>query len=117
MKKLTFDELEELINSDLFSDNDVSAEQFFYHDVYSCADDIEDNDELKKEWEKLGSYSVVEDFGGEGQGDTYYIIYKFIDHDVYIKFDGWYASHAGAEYNKMYEVFPKEKTITVYETA
>lgn len=62
---------------------------------------------------------MVEHYGGEGQGETYYTVYSFLNpqgETVYIQLDGWYASYNGSEYIDTFEVTPKEKTITVYET-
>ena len=60
----------------------------------------------------------IKQIGGEEQGSTYYSIYKFTDtitnEITFIKFDGWYASYVGAEYQNMFEVKPVEKTIIDY---
>ncbi len=64
-------------------------------------------------------YDEVDQYGGTGQGDTWYAIKYFPQHDVYIKVDGWYSSYNGTNFDgwghDVYEVRPKEKTITVYE--
>lgn len=61
--------------------------------------------------------SVVEQYGGEDQGSDYYTIWKFKrDGEVcYVKFEGWYQSFVGAEFEEFIEVTPKQKTITVFE--
>ena len=65
----------------------------------------------------LGDVKCVDSYGGEGQGETYYKVYHFKNHDVYIRIDGFYQSYNGAEFdNPPYEVKPKEKTIIVYES-
>ncbi|MCB1712254.1 MAG: hypothetical protein KDH96_07200 [Candidatus Riesia sp.] len=65
----------------------------------------------------LGEVVEVDQYGGEGQGDTWYSIKHFVDHDVYIRTDGFYASYSGTDFydgvGKI--VTPKEKTVTVYE--
>lgn len=60
----------------------------------------------------------VAEHGGEGQGDEFWHVYKFeqADKSCLIKFDGWYSSYDGAEYSDYFEVEPKQKVITVYET-
>ena len=66
---------------------------------------------------ELGLTFEFEDrYGGEGQGDEYWSVYKFSDGDevVYVKFDGWYASYNGSEFNEWYWVEPQEKVITVF---
>lgn len=70
--------------------------------------------------EQLGlNWEEVEQYGGEGQGDTWYSVKYFKDHDVYIKVNGWYQSYNGTEFHSGWdsckEVKPSQKTITVYE--
>lgn len=70
--------------------------------------------------EKAGlDWEEVEQYGGEGQGDTWYSVKYFSKHDIYIKVDGYYQSYNGTEFyngwNSCSQVFPKQKTITVYE--
>ncbi len=73
------------------------------------------------DWEELGLGEIkeVEQRGGEGQGDEWYIVYYFPDHDIYLKVDGYYQSYNGTEFydgwDDCYEVKPQEKTITVFE--
>jgi uncharacterized protein YlxP (DUF503 family) len=64
---------------------------------------------------ELGKVNVVASYGGEGQGETYYVVYHFVDHDKYIRINGFYSSYNGADFdNAPYEVTPQQKTITVY---
>lgn len=70
--------------------------------------------------QELGlNWQEVDQYGGEGQGDTWYSIKYFPDHDVYIQVNGWYQSYNGTEFYDGWgcckEVKPKQKTITVYE--
>lgn len=66
----------------------------------------------------LGKVIVVDKYGGEGKGEEWYSVKHFIDHDIYIKVEGWYSSYEGAEFESWEEcvkqVIPQEKTITVY---
>ena len=59
----------------------------------------------------------VDDFGGEGRGDTAWVIVKASkgsDSALFRK-DGYYASYYGFEWDgSFYRVEAKEKTITVY---
>lgn len=61
----------------------------------------------------------VKSFGGEGQGDNYWSVYRFTKkntgEEVYIRFEGYYASYIGAEFREFLVVKPTVKTITVYE--
>ena len=66
----------------------------------------------------LGDVDEVAQVGGGGEGSTWYSVKYFKDHDVYIRIDGWYESYSGTDFeNAPYEVKPKPKTITVYESA
>lgn len=65
----------------------------------------------------LGEIKEVEQHGGEDQGSDWYSIKHFVDHDVYIKTSGWYASHHGTDFEEGIGeiVKPVKKTITVFE--
>jgi len=70
------------------------------------------------EWEDLpfGKVELIDEYGGENCGSDYWKVYHFIEHDVYIRIDGWYQSYHGTEFNNApYEVKPQQKVITVYE--
>lgn len=60
--------------------------------------------------------SLAESVGGEGQGSTYYAVYKFAQGDdvAFFKFHGWYASYDGANYLDFQQVHPKEVTKVEY---
>lgn len=64
------------------------------------------------------SVSCVEDFGGEGQGDTRYCVFKFEDSTgvKYFRKDGYYASYDGSTWDGDFkEVTPQERIVTFYE--
>lgn len=65
----------------------------------------------------LGKVLEVYQYGGEEQGSTWYSVKHFVDHDVYIRTDGYYQSYNGTEFYNGYgkEVRPQQKTITVFE--
>jgi len=63
------------------------------------------------EWEEVAQK------GGEGEGDEWYSVKYFPQHDIYIRVDGWYQSHNGTEFDGWgccTEVRPKEVLVTVY---
>lgn len=62
--------------------------------------------------EGIGAWESVD--SGNGDEEPFYNVIYFKDHDIYLKADGWYASHVGGEYDELFEVTPKEKTITIY---
>ena len=98
MNKLTAQEILDIIKANM------SVEDFAYEDY--------DSEELG-----LGEVKVVDSYGGEDQGSEWYKVQYFVEHDVYIKTEGWYSSYNGTDFEEGYgeEVRPTQKTITVYE--
>lgn len=105
MNRLSFNEIKEIIESQFF-EGDFLAEEWLSGSINTTDSELVN---------ALGLCELVCEVGGEGQGDTYYSVYYFADHDIYIQFDGWYTSHEGAEYEDMFPVQPREKVITVYD--
>lgn len=58
----------------------------------------------------------VDSYGGEGEGEAYWSVYKFSrgTEDVYVKFDGSYQSYDGSTYDEWFFVKPKEVVVTKY---
>lgn len=70
--------------------------------------------------EGFGHLQVIDTTGGEGQGDHAHIVFKLTEDDFtvrYYKVDGYYSSYDGVDWDgsDLYEVTPRERTITVYE--
>lgn len=66
----------------------------------------------------LGTISVVATYGGEGQGDDYWVVVKIsnADGERYFKRCGYYQSYSGGELDgPTYEVTPVERVVTFYE--
>lgn len=65
----------------------------------------------------LGKVVEVEKYGGEDMGSTWYSVKHFVDHDIYIKTEGYYSSYNGTDFNEGYgtEVRPIEKKVIVFE--
>lgn len=67
----------------------------------------------------IPAYKEVDQRGGEGEGDDWWSVKYFPEHDIYIRIVGHYQSHHGLDiydgWDACREVKPKEKTITVYE--
>lgn len=68
--------------------------------------------------DQFGEVIEVLKEGGEGKGESWSVVRHFVDHNVYIRLDGFYTSYDGTDFgeDELVEVFPKEKTITVYES-
>jgi len=62
------------------------------------------------------TYAHVDNYGGEGQGDEYWSVYEFTlgEDKIYVKFNGYYQSYNGSEYDEYFFVEPKEKVVTEY---
>lgn len=76
----------------------------------------------KYSWETVpvlpsGPVFLVEDFGGEGMGDTRYVVFSV--GDQFFKVEGYYASWDGTTWDDPtpFEVKPVEKTVIEYERA
>lgn len=100
--------------------------------AYTNGEDIADSDPNRDyefgdvEWEEIRS-SAFEDlknfrvrradsYGGEGQGDEYWMVLEVEFSDVIKTFEvsGYYASYDGGYYENIKEVKPQEKVITVW---
>ena len=96
--------------TEVFEEQEISKSQFFNQD-YS------DNDE-QTIIAAVGNFKTME-YGRSTTGDhnSYEVTFFFIDHDIYLKADGYYSSWDGTDWScaNLYEVKPVEKTITVYE--
>ena len=97
--------------TDYLNDHQVICNEMMCEGGYASDWSHEDGDPFE--------YKGVDSHGGEGQGSGFYsviLIRNPDNHDeqYHIKFQGWYASYAGAEYDSWSFVEPKQKTITVY---
>ncbi|MEV0759565.1 hypothetical protein [Nocardia sp. NPDC050435] len=67
----------------------------------------------------IGAARILDEHGGEGQGDSYYFIFSVTDSDENVRIfhrDGWYQSHNGGYYEgPTTERVAQEKLVTVYE--
>lgn len=90
----------------------------FIDDKKISKDDFGNWDDIKNTIKEFDlDVEVVDQQGGEGEGDDAHIVVHFPNRNLYVKLEGYYASYSGFEwdYGNYYEVKPKEKTITVYE--
>lgn len=100
-QQLSFSEIMDIVKSKVDSVSDFAYEDF-------------DKDKLE-----LGPIKNVNHYGGEGQGEKWYVVFHFVDHDIYIRVDGFYSSYNGTDFyggwGDCKEVTPKTKTLVVYE--
>lgn len=81
---------------------------FMYEDIDETVFENLPNGELFK------GMKAIDHYGGEDQGSDYYTIWHFPAADVYIKFEGWYQSYNGAEFERMFQVEPKKVEVIQY---
>lgn len=68
--------------------------------------------------EGLGHVTRVAHYGGEGKGEEYWVAFSVTEGDItrHFRMDGGYASYSGGEFDgDLREVWPQQKTITVWE--
>ena len=116
--KEILERLEEFFNGDVnhYAFEDYVKAKTFDYNLYKDLPWQEEKTECLKQL-GLGEIEEVEQYGGEGQGDSWYTIKHFKEHDVYIKTEGFYSSYNGTDFYYGFgeEVKPTQKTVTVYE--
>ena len=102
------------------ADDDV-LQQFFWGDIRDSLEDTGEDGvtEFLESLETSGiSFEYCDNYGGEGQGDEYWRVYKFSNKGTcefcHVKFDGSYNSYDGSEYDDWFFVEPKQVTVTQY---
>ena len=80
---------------------------------------LEDSDSTYKADDRYGQLNQV-DSGGFDEDSYYssvqvYRVWHFVDHDIYIRFDGSYTSYEGLNFENMKQVFPKQINKIIYE--
>jgi len=127
MEKLTYDELMTKLQADYSNVSDFAHSGVQDVDVPEDYEPLADDDYDTRRARRdkyvatlgYGEVKEVDSHGGEGEGEDWWVVFHFIDHDVHIKVDGWYQSHNGTEFEEGWgscsEVTPTQKTITVYE--
>lgn len=95
-------------NSDGSGYDEGYPTQFMYEDINEKAFENRPDGELFK------GMKAIDHYGGEDQGSDYYTIWHFPAADVYIKFEGWYQSYNGAEFERMFQVEPKKVEVIQY---
>lgn len=102
-------------NVDKFLNEIEDVETLFFHNEFEYS---EGDGELQEILEKYAiKATLVDSFGGEGQGEDYWTVWKFEDPsgEVMIQFDGWYASYNGSEMTGRFYVEPVQVTVTQFK--
>lgn len=109
---MTYEQLKQFLNSACvnFRYADSYYELFFHEEIYGNI-----KESIEKDLNCI--IKLVENVGGSGQGETYYLVYSFTfpEDTIYVKFEGSYYSYDGATFDDFFQVVPVQKTITVYE--
>lgn len=87
--------------------------QFFLQEV-----DEEYPDIITEVFSREGiSVKITEQVGGEDQGREYFTVYKFSNtkNTAFVKFDGWYSSYDGCDFDEAYVVRPEQVLETIYK--
>lgn len=101
------------------NESDEHAEYIYqaWEDFYDAIWSTQYNKDSETATLASGRAVIVEDFGGEGQGDTRYVVFQV--GDKLYRVDGYYASWDGTTWDDPdpYEVTPKEVTVIEYVRA
>mgnify|MGYP000253119155 CR=1 FL=1 len=89
----------------------MNGENLFMHTNIGYT--LEDRTKFKEVSGLDTDFVCVERYGGSERGIDYWSVYKI--NDVYVKFDGYYQSYDGAEFEEMLIVSPVEQTVTVWK--
>lgn len=103
------EDLSRLENGDYYDDDGVS----YFEEI---ADDLSE-DLYGTGIEVDGLHlTLVEQFGGEGEGDEYFVVFTIQETGQFFRFDGYYSSFDGTNWEDtaLREVQKTAKTITVY---
>ena len=92
----------------------------FFYDDFDLSDYGQYYDIEAGTFDFLESAQCVDSYGGEGQGETYYSVWKFVSKDgevAFVQFDGSYQSYSGSEFDDYFFVEPKQVEVTQYVKA
>lgn len=112
-------ELAELFNSEGGNYSSL-AEEFMYGEPdywrYTNSFTGEVTDTTPEVFKDI-TFTELDRYGGEGQGDEYWSVYEFTKgyESWIVRFNGWYQSYNGAGFTDWKFVTPKRKEVTVYE--
>jgi hypothetical protein len=105
----------------LLSESNEDTKQELFSDDFSSEFskyDSEEDTEFKSKLQLLGiDIASVDHYGGEGEGEKYYTVWKFSrdKEEIYFKFNGYYQSYNGARFDDYFQVEPKEVKVIQYE--
>lgn len=98
-------------------DKELSSEDSLFVEYKNMPSEYTMKEKYVLDYLGLGEVVDIKRRGGEGQGELWYQVWYFKNHDVYIRIDGHYTSYNGVDFYDGYgsETFPKEQTRIIYE--
>lgn len=114
MEKLTYDEIVKKLD-EFYK---VKEEDDDYYGNSSTIANFDEGD--YDERLGLGLIKEVDSYGGPEEGSEYWKVIHFVDHDIYLKYSGYYSSYKDTEWDGdtfaegAKQVFPEQKLVTVY---
>jgi hypothetical protein len=92
-----------------FEDDDrLFDEDDGYYTINKSNPSLASNERFVELATKLGCIELIDRRGGgEGGGELVYRVYYFQNWDLYLSFEGWYASSYGKEFEECRKVKPK----------
>lgn len=112
-------DLKELVEAFIDADRDLTRE-LFNSEIQDLEISKWDDDDIKEAKKALYDAGVTlkheAQHGGEGEGEDYWSVYSFTkgDEKVYVKFNGYYQSYNGSEFDQWFYVEPKQVLVTQY---
>lgn len=107
---LNSDDFEEVVHSSMFQGELLRGS---YNEKHRTPEYL-----LAEEFDKAEiTEKLVEQFGGEGEGDSYWAVWSFTrgGDKVFVQFDGSYDSYDGSRYDDWYFVEPEEYVAVRYK--
>lgn len=113
----TFKEFEAELNAIEVEETNIIEALSNIFDGYD--EEIEEEGVADKIKAVVGEFEMVDSYGGEGEGETWYQVVHLKNDDIYVKLDASYQSYDGVDFDsaEILEVKPKQQTKTVYEEA
>ena len=108
LQKANYEKIKSIIDTKSQGQNFMDE----YVDEYVLFEDISDEDRALFEGMKSEYH-----FGGEDQGSTYWTVWNFPAAQLKIRFNGWYQSYHGTDYQDMELVELQEVKRMEYVTA
>lgn len=94
---------------------DVDSSEVVSQLMHSDSDEFDYLTEINPDYQGI-TVAHVDNYGGEDQGSEYWSVWKFTkdSEEVLVKFEGYYQSHYGTDFQEWNFVKPAQKMVTIY---